>query len=68
MEQKSMMIFAGLLIVGCVIGIGLSSVLFPSSSDTDTQEVYIEVNPLDGKTIRIGTTTAGLNELEISQP
>jgi branched-chain amino acid transport system substrate-binding protein len=68
MDQKSIMTYAVLLVVGCVIGLGVGSMLLPSDSETETQELYIEVNPIDGETIRIGATTAGLNELEISQP
>jgi len=55
-----------MLLVGLGIGGGIGYYAAPAK--VEEVEVTVEVNPLDGKTIRIGATTAGQNELEFSAP
>ena len=57
---------AVLLIVGLVVGAGVGYLLAPTKTETDT--VTVEVQPLAGKTVRIGMITAETPALEWDQP
>jgi branched-chain amino acid transport system substrate-binding protein len=66
MSSNSTTMMAVLVIVGLVIGAGVG--YFAAPTKTDTETVTVEVEPLAGKTVRIGQITSTTANLEWDTP
>jgi branched-chain amino acid transport system substrate-binding protein len=66
MSSNSTTMMAVLLIVGLVIGAGVG--YFAAPTKTETETVTVEVEPLAGKTVRIGHITSTTPNLEWDVP
>ena len=63
-----MTLVAAVLVVGLLVGAGVGYYMAPSGGDGETTTVTVEVNPLEGKTIQIGSVVASTAALETSVP
>lgn len=68
MQRNTTTLMVVLLVVGLGIGAGVGYYAAPTKQEVTEKEVTVEVNPLEGKTIRIGATVAGQDELEFASP
>jgi branched-chain amino acid transport system substrate-binding protein len=69
MENSNTTTLAIVLIVGLVIGGGIGYFAAPSGpSETITETIEVEVNPLQGKTIQLGFITSQTSNLEYETP
>jgi branched-chain amino acid transport system substrate-binding protein len=70
MENTNMTLVAAILIAGLVIGAGIGYYMAPSGDGGDgvPTTITVEVNPLNGKTIKIGMITSSTAALETSVP
>jgi branched-chain amino acid transport system substrate-binding protein len=63
-----MTLVAAVLVVGLLVGAGVGYYMAPSGDGGDGGTVTVEINPLQGKTIQIGSVVASTAGLETAVP